>query len=385
MVLTQALSVKQPWAALLLGGVKTIEVRRWPTDRRGRVLLHASRIPDARPEGWQLLPANLRPLAELRGGIIGALTLAECKTYRHLTTFQADQPQHHNLPVWFQAPVMYGFCFTDPQILPFRVCPGQVRFFQVNEPAARTAYPSCQLLVSVQSAAEVEAALAGGAGLIDIKDPRRGSLGRAQDAIMADVVAAVAGRKPISAALGELYMAVGLPLPAVVEQLRYIKWGLSGYRGYDLAWKMEMSAVVERLRRAHPGCRFVAVGYGDAVRASAPVPADVAAYACDHGAGALLLDTWQKDGTTLLDWLTVEAIGRIVERCRAAGVQVALAGSLGLPQIRELRPTGPDWFAVRGAVCQGGRRLATVHPDRVRALVDCLQQPETVLERRSES
>jgi 4-HFC-P synthase/ASCH domain len=299
-VLTQALSVKQPWAALLLGGVKTIEVRRWPTDRRGRVLLHASRVPDARPEGWQLLPANLRPLAELRGGIIGALTLAECKTYRHLTAFQADQPRHHNLPVWFQSPVMYGFRFTDPQTLPFRVCPGQVRFFQVDEPAAageaspasQTAYPCCQLLVSVQSAAEVEAALAGGAGLIDIKDPRRGSLGRAQDTIMTDVVATVAGRKPVSAALGELYLAVGLPLPAVVGQLRYIKWGLSGYRGHDLAWKMEMTAVVDRLRRAHPGCRFVAVGYADAGRASAPVPADVAAYACDHGAGALLLDTW---------------------------------------------------------------------------------------------
>src|SRR3712207_8348570 len=30
-----ALSVKQPWAALLAAGVKTVEVRTWPTNRRG--------------------------------------------------------------------------------------------------------------------------------------------------------------------------------------------------------------------------------------------------------------------------------------------------------------------------------------------------------------
>jgi (5-formylfuran-3-yl)methyl phosphate synthase len=381
--------VKQPWAALLLGGVKTIEVRRWPTDRRGRVLLHAARIPDPRPEGWQLLPDKLRPLADLRGGVIGSLTLAECKTYRHLASFQADQPQHHNLPAWFQPPVMFGFRFTDPVTLPFTACSGQVRFFTVEAPVASTAPSSAerrsQLLVSVQSVAEVEAALAGGAGLIDVKDPRRGSLGRAQDALMTEVVNAVAGRRPISAALGELHQAVGMPLPAVLEHLSYIKWGLSGYRGYDLAWKMELSAEVERLTRARPGCRFVAVAYADAERAGAPAPVDVVGYACDHAAGAMLLDTWHKDGTSLLDWLDVDAIGRIIERCRAAGVKVALAGSLGLPQITQLRPTRPDWFAVRAAVCQGGRRLAMVHQDRVRALVECLGGSENVGERRSES
>ena len=33
-----ALSIKQPWAALLVHGQKTIEVRRWPTARRMRVV-----------------------------------------------------------------------------------------------------------------------------------------------------------------------------------------------------------------------------------------------------------------------------------------------------------------------------------------------------------
>ena len=61
-----------------------------------------------------------------------------------------------------------------------------------------------RLLVSVRSAAEAEAALAGGAAVIDVKEPARGALGRADDAVIADVVRAVAGRAPVSAALGEL-------------------------------------------------------------------------------------------------------------------------------------------------------------------------------------
>ena len=55
-----ALSIKQPWAALLVAGIKTVEIRRWPTNRRGRILIHAARIPDPRPEAWALVPDELR-------------------------------------------------------------------------------------------------------------------------------------------------------------------------------------------------------------------------------------------------------------------------------------------------------------------------------------
>ena len=45
-----------------------------------------------------------------------------------------------------------------------------------------------QLLVSVRSAEEAEAALAGGAHLIDIKEPTRGALGHADATTIADIV-----------------------------------------------------------------------------------------------------------------------------------------------------------------------------------------------------
>jgi hypothetical protein len=129
-----ALSLKQPWAALLVAGRKFIEVRRWPTLRRGRILIHAAAIPDSRPEAWQHVPAELQELARLGGGIIGAAELTGCVSYRTREAFIKDQLLHLNEPGWFVPPVLYGFAFTRPEMLPFRKYPGNVRFFSVTPP-----------------------------------------------------------------------------------------------------------------------------------------------------------------------------------------------------------------------------------------------------------
>ena len=42
----KALSVKQPWASLILRGQKTIELRSWSTRYRGPLVIVASRGPD---------------------------------------------------------------------------------------------------------------------------------------------------------------------------------------------------------------------------------------------------------------------------------------------------------------------------------------------------
>src|SRR6516164_3913073 len=96
-----ALSLKQPWAALLVHGRKTIEVRSWPTTRRGRILIHAARVSDERPEAWALVPAELREAAELVGGLVGSAELVSCIAYRTAEGFAADQTRHLNPPAWF--------------------------------------------------------------------------------------------------------------------------------------------------------------------------------------------------------------------------------------------------------------------------------------------
>jgi hypothetical protein len=126
-----ALSLKQPWAALLVAGRKSIEVRNWRTARHGRILIHAARIPDPRPEAWVHVPPELRQVAELAGGIIGAGELTGCVEYRTPEAFAADREKHLNDPSWFQPPVLYGFTLTAMEILPFRKLPGWMRFFPV--------------------------------------------------------------------------------------------------------------------------------------------------------------------------------------------------------------------------------------------------------------
>jgi hypothetical protein len=131
---TYALSIKQPWAALVVQGLKTIEVRRWPTARRGPILIHAARVPDERSAGWDLVATDeLRELAQLQGGLIGSANLIECIPYRDLTGFAKDQAAHRNQLSWFEPPMLYGFRFAAPKVTAFRVYPGWFRFFTVKE------------------------------------------------------------------------------------------------------------------------------------------------------------------------------------------------------------------------------------------------------------
>ncbi len=229
------------------------------------------------------------------------------------------------------------------------------------------------LLVSVRSAAEAEAALAGGAALIDVKEPARGALGRADDAVIAGVVRAVAGRAPVSAALGELYDGAAA-LPAGLGSLSFVKCGLADCAEEESPpWPTRMEALAEAVWKANPLCKVAIVAYADWRRARAPRPDDVWAFVSRRPGWGLLLDTWGKDGRTLLDWMKPVEIDRLCRDCRDAGVRIALAGSLNRGLIRTLQPTAPDWFAVRGAACRGLQRTAAVDEGKVRCLIEILK------------
>lgn len=231
-----------------------------------------------------------------------------------------------------------------------------------------------QLLVSVRDAAEAAAALAGGAALIDVKEPANGPLGRAEEPTLAEIVRVVAGRAPISAALGELLEDFGEELPAATADLAFVKWGLAGCGARSpSAWWWDLAEEADRLAALFPFCQAVAVAYADWSRAVAPRPEQVCTFATWQSVGALLVDTWGKDGSTLLDWMSLREVTTICQRCQEAGVRVALAGSLGPREIQILKPAGPDWFAVRGAACVGRDRSAIIDEELVRQLVKMLK------------
>ena len=129
-----ALSLKQPWAALLSAGVKGVEVRTWGTRRRGPLLVHASKVPDERPEGWAWLTTTtpaLRAAAELRGGVVGVAELTDCVKYATADAFLADRGRHLNAPEWFRDGGLFGLVFCRAKVVPFHPVPGNTFFFPV--------------------------------------------------------------------------------------------------------------------------------------------------------------------------------------------------------------------------------------------------------------
>jgi uncharacterized protein (UPF0264 family) len=227
-----------------------------------------------------------------------------------------------------------------------------------------------ELLVSVRSAAEARVALAAGAGVIDVKDPSRGSLGRADESILAAVLDAVGGARPVSAAMGELADWPEDKFPPLPGRIAFVKWGLAAADD----WAVRAG----RLRRQIEGqtpCRVVLTAYADHERASAPSPREVCQQAARGGFSVLLIDTFIKDGRTLLDWLPMREVSGLVAACRDAGVRIALAGGLSARDVEALRPLRPDWFAVRGAACAGGARGAELDGGRTRRLVELVRPP----------
>jgi len=122
-----ALSIRQPWAWLIINGGKDIENRDWPTKFRGRILVHAGKGMTRDEFDSAAIfsfgrtgTAKLPPPDELqRGGIIGSVEIVDCVK--------------HSGSHWFVG--TYGFVLRDPRPLPFTPWKGRLGFFDVPEAA----------------------------------------------------------------------------------------------------------------------------------------------------------------------------------------------------------------------------------------------------------
>ena len=55
----KVLTIKEPWASMILEGKKNIETRTWKTNHRGLILLHASKNPKSKISGKVFAVANI--------------------------------------------------------------------------------------------------------------------------------------------------------------------------------------------------------------------------------------------------------------------------------------------------------------------------------------
>lgn len=219
------------------------------------------------------------------------------------------------------------------------------------------------LLVSVRDPDEARAALAGGATLLDVKEPANGPLGRAEPQTWDAIRAVAPPGIPVSVALGELAEYSSHADQAPPPDFAGIVYRKLGLAGSGPRWREDWSRLRDRLGT---GPAWIAVAYVDwrEIPATLPTPSprEVLEEAVEAGCAGILVDTWNKRA----DAPRVDLSWRdFVDRARDLGLIVAIAGGLDLRAIRQLRPLLPDYFAVRGAACANGERGARVDRGRV--------------------
>lgn len=119
----KALSIRQPWAWLIVNGFKKPENRTWKRKHPDRCLVHTGKTFDQ--EGYDWVCENFKGLAVLmpdpdgfeRGGIVGVVDIIDCVD--HL-----DDP-------FFFGP--YAYVCDNAQPCKLVECNGQLGFFDVTD------------------------------------------------------------------------------------------------------------------------------------------------------------------------------------------------------------------------------------------------------------
>jgi uncharacterized protein (UPF0264 family) len=229
-----------------------------------------------------------------------------------------------------------------------------------------------RLLVSVRNAFEAVTALEAGADVIDVKEPDRGALGAADFDTIAAVVAAIDGRAPVTAALGELAEvradSFRKSLSALPAGVSLFKFGLAGC-GEMQQWQTLWETAIAGIQTSATGlaAQPVAVVYADWRAARAPAPNLVLDAAVAAAAPVLLVDTFNKTAGNLFDHWPVDDLRDFISRVHEANLAIVLAGSLTGRAFADAVALGANLVAVRGAACEAGRQ-GNVSPDRVQSL-----------------
>lgn len=120
----RALSIRQPWAWLIVQGYKDIENRVWPTKVRGRILIHAGAKPVTQADYDDFLEVcrerRIKDFPDRKGfdlgGIVGNAELVDC----------VDESRSY----WFGGP--YGFVLKNARKSRFKPLKGMLGFFRVK-------------------------------------------------------------------------------------------------------------------------------------------------------------------------------------------------------------------------------------------------------------
>ncbi|AAM07777.1 TPA: (5-formylfuran-3-yl)methyl phosphate synthase [Methanosarcina acetivorans] len=218
-----------------------------------------------------------------------------------------------------------------------------------------------KLLVSPINREEAIIASLGGADIVDVKNPKEGSLGANFPWVIRDVKEVVNGRQPISATIGDFNYKPGTAslaaLGAAVAGADYIKVGL-----YDIQTEAQALELLTKITLAvkdyDPSKKVVASGYSDYKRINSISPLLLPAVAAEAGVDVVMVDTGIKDGKSTFEFMDEQELKEFTDLAHEHGLENAIAGSLKFEDLPVLERIGPDIIGVRGMVCGGDRRTA---------------------------
>jgi len=218
-----------------------------------------------------------------------------------------------------------------------------------------------KLLVSVVDKVEALDGIRGGADILDVKNPKEGSLGANFPRVIREVKSVVPKNLEVSATIGDLPNLPGTAslaaLGAAVSGVDYVKVGLFGVKTSKDATTM-MTEVVKAVKEYNRGLKTIACGYADFRYVGCVSPLELPMVAHKAEADGVLVDVKIKNGNdNLFSFLTDEQLKEFINQAHEYNLLAALAGSLDVKDIQRVHNLGADIIGVRGAVCTKKDRL----------------------------
>jgi len=228
---------------------------------------------------------------------------------------------------------------------------------------------------------EASEAIAGGADIIDVKNPQEGALG-ANFPWVIKRIREIAPRKiQVSCALGDVPNLPGsislAALGAASLGVDYIKVGLYGFKTPREAVFL-LQNVNKAAKECNPKIKVVATGYADAERISTLDPMLIPEIASLAQVDLAMIDTAVKDGKNIFNFLAVKQLEKFVDEAHKLGLEAALAGSLRKQDLPVVYGLGADVAGLRGAACTNSDRVkGQITRKLVQELVETVRQAET--------
>lgn len=231
-----------------------------------------------------------------------------------------------------------------------------------------------KLMVSPKDVEEAKAVIRGNADIVDVKNPKEGSLGANFPWVIRAIKELVEKERgngmEMSAAIGDFDYKPGTAslaaLGAASAGADYIKIGLLKIKTRQEAIDL-LTGVVKAVKGFDPTKKVVSAFYSDYKRINSISPFEITEIGKEVDIDVAMVDTGIKDGRSTLEFLSEEELKTFVSESKALGLETALAGVLAFEDLPVIKEINPDILGVRGMVC-GGDRNAQVRAELVTEL-----------------